>query len=406
MRNFWEGFDKKAAEDKPRSWDAKRLIVPGAALAAGAGTYALKRSGGKGKSLVRQTMIHVGRQPKKWKKPSAVKQWVLNQLYGGDKVIPVHRSHQPLGGGGRKYRRGYISSIPKHELSKDELAIASNMNMGKKVFKGKAEFIGSGMTSPIYKQLRDKFHEQKLLSKYAPGASIDSYKISKGKKGLKELHRKLSPKESNYFIKKRDSVASGVGGGGFVNKKDVEKYLSGGRVDKDTEKAIKKITNHPEEYVAQPDVKIKKTLFTKKNKEFRVHAINGKVVPGATSTRGGNIESIFAKRKAEKFFQGVLNKLPSKYKKNIAMSPDIAMTEKGFKVIETNSGGLSSGLANPSFTYRSGGLPAAMDSWLNSASIYKHMTGKSTQLTSGLTAAGVAGGAYGIGKKVEDKYGK
>ena len=415
MNNFLIGFEKRSflaqsSDQKDGTgWKSKlkSLAVPGAALAAGLGAYALKRGGGTGKRLVRAASIPTKVMPQTHQAPSKAKGWFYNQIYGADKLIPLQKPIQQEGRASAPLAEKYLNSIPKHKLQPNEVGMATHPSEGRRIFGSRAEFVGSGMTKQKQLQMSDKYREQMLLKRHAPGAGIASYSPTmKGKRGLSDIHKKMEGKGEGYFLKSKFDSDSGVGGSSFINHKDVSDFLSGKKVPKGKQKLLDHAMKNPSNYVAQPNIGIEKGVISGKSKEMRLHAINGKVVPGASSIRSGNFEDVFKKNKAEKFFQAHLDKLPEKYKKNIAMSPDIAMTIDGMKVIETNPGGMMSGLTNPLHVYRRGGVPAAANAWMNNAAIYKHITGRSTQLTSGITGLGAAGATYGAGRLLEKRIDK
>lgn len=346
-----------------------------AATAAGAALFRGKKTPGKLVKVLQQSA------PK-----SRFKHFLNKMEHGADRVF-----YDPHGTSTRKL----TGMTPK-----DKVMLTSDFSGQKmRIPKKRAPKVIGKVNPEMKRTFEDKQKEMQFIGKHAPGFALKhTPSVASGKKGLIKHH--LSH-EGNYLIKPTRGAASGVGGASFVNKSDVDKYLSKSRMPAKKRKLVNKIMKNPSKFVFQSDIGIKKDPITGANREMRVHAIGGKVVPGATGIRSKNISDVAQSAKAEKFFQGFLNKLPKKIKqKGIAWNPDIAVTDKGFKIIELNAGPAASGLIDPTFMRAEHGnvkgfIPAAVATKKNMA-IYEHLMKRKHPLERGIRAAGGAAAA-GIG---------
>lgn len=218
----------------------------------------------------------------------------------------------------------------------------------------------------------------------------------KGKRGLAKIHKKMGDK--NYFVKADYGFDSGIGGGAFPQKKDVEKYLKGTLKGK-KKRILDDFSKNPKKYLVQQDMGIDKTLIGKKSKEFRIHAQGNKVIRGASSSRAGNI---FGKPgetgEAERFLEKHLKKIPKKHR-NKFIAADVAKTKDGkYKVVELNMGPNSSGLLLPEHIRKRHGNIAALEAVRKNMQMYKHFTGRRHVVDAAARAAAggsaLAGGAY------------
>lgn len=240
---------------------------------------------------------------------------------------------------------------------------------------------------------------------YSPGSKV------KGKKVLTNLQRRMGS-HKNYFVKSTDEFNTGVGGSGFVNRKDIETYLSGRPLSPKKVQTIRDLMRSPKKFFAQGDLKIKKD-FLGSNQEFRVHGIGREIVQGGSSPRGGNILSALSGDvgKAEEAYKKIMQKLPKHYK-NLFMSADIAKTKGGkFKVIELNPGPVNSGMLDPDFLAKQHkgikGKVLGLEGMRKNLNLYKQITGrthpaKKAIVGTALTGAGASGYAYTKSKKRED----
>jgi len=170
---------------------------------------------------------------------------------------------------------------------------------------------------------------------------------------------------------------------------------------------------NPKGQLLQEDLKIKKGLVTRQSREMRVHAVGGKVIPGASGTRAGNLEDLGRTREAEKYFQKFLDDLPAAEKKkmeNVFWAPDIAMTKKGPKIIELNAGDAASGLIDPRYLTKKKGvgeLAAGGAAIRKNMAIYRALTGRDHALVAGGKALGAGGAvAYGASEAGQKKIKK
>lgn len=359
---FWNGIDD---EDH----GARNTALAGAG-AAGA-TYAHARSGKKTNFM--KVIEH--KTPK-----SAWQRGMDRVLYGADKIY-------------------YSGDNPKGKQEKYEGTVMHNEAGTKSRIKGK-DNIGD-FTEKQNRALEDKYPEQKLLSKadknHPKGALLSSF--GKGRNRAKNLKKRLGDK---FFVKPRHGFASGVGGGAFLNEKDYAGEHS------DTKGRVSSTNRRGKKYLAQEKMNIKEDVLTGAPREIRVHAIGGKVVPGAASTRSKNITDIASLRKAEKYFQGVLDKMPKKHKpKNMMWAPDIAVTDKGFRTIEANRGIAASGLLDHRTLRKGQGLVGGMTDSLGALTgnnaIYKHVTGRHTRAAAAGRAALVGAGTIAAARYLRKK---
>ena len=153
---------------------------------------------------------------------------------------------------------------------------------------------------------------------------------------------------------------------------------------------------------------IKKDPITGASREIRIHAIGDKVIRGASAPRGANVLDHLYARQAEDYFQKVLNKMPkSQRKANMTWAPDIAITDKGMRIIETNRGTASSGLIDPLYLSKKN---KGLKGWISGAkaistnnAIYKHITGRHAPVPAALRAA-AAGGVAATASNQYSKY--
>lgn len=368
---FIWGFWKVAKESDP-----KERRIKGALLGAGTAalTYAALRRGKK---------THLARTSEHKRPDSALMRMLHRIAYGADDVLYTS------GAAGKK-PQSYKGTV-LHTQAGDGKIFRGTSNIGK-------------FTEQQEKALSDKFREHQLLKKVDrkhPKASLLASVSGSGEKKLRQLLNKM-PK--GFLVKHREGYGSGVGGAAFLKEDDfIRKYLAGGKMKKPRAKALHKAIRNPEKFLVQEKLNIKKDPLTGASREIRVHAIGNKVIRGAGSPRGANVLDHLYTRQAEDYFQKVLNKMPkSQINKNMTWAPDIALTDKGMRVIETNRGPLSSGLLDPKFLLKThgpikGGAAAAKAIMANNA-IYKHITGRHTPIAAAGRAAAtgtLASAAYG-----------
>lgn len=273
-----------------------------------------------------------------------------------------------------------------------------------KYFKSKHQ-IGD-YSSKQQRKLDDKWTENRLLRKYDKKHTKASLLHNFGMTG--EKLKKMLKKYPKLLVKPRHGFASGVGGGKFLNEKHYIKKKMGGRLNRRQLEQMRRQHGGraARKYMVEERLNIKKDPITGASREVRVHAIGGKVIPGASVIRGKNVTDLMYLRSAEKHFQKVLNKLPKKHKPaNMVWAPDVAITDKGMKVIETNRGAAMSGFLDPRHMYRKHGIGPAAGAMGASHGMYKHITGRHSAYSASLRGA-AAGGAAAGASKLYDKYKK
>lgn len=253
----------------------------------------------------------------------------------------------------------------------------------------------------------DKLLESQLLAKHAPGAMADTValedfmkthglKLRRGKSFESDLQKIEDTLKKNYgegyLIKTRGQRIGGdigaASSGSFPTEQHslLDLHQQWQKMKPQFRKAYVKAKN-PVEAVEQfrnqegfrgriiEEMLNKNTIIQKKlplvefpeavakkmrkggyggTKEYRVHALGGKALPGMATPRYPSgwrtIPEMWKAQKARKWFQKeVLNKLPEEYR-HIGYGADVAPLEGGgFKVIELNPGGDSGLLATNPF---------------------------------------------------------
>jgi hypothetical protein len=366
-------FVKRALEEKKKSWMPATL----GALAAGAGTYGLLRRGKvTGLNPFQQHARRQGlAQVIDKKAPKTQMGQALDRVrFGADKVY---------------YTPARAKAPAKPKKAKE--ALVYQQDYGRDHVRGKKELGVSTIDDSKRKEMR-------IIERLGPKATqknVFTGEAHKGQGGLKKLHNSM--KGENYFIKPDEGFASGVGGGGFINSKDVKQYLEGGKLDAKKRKMIKEFMKSPSEFIAQKDMGIAKDKLTKATKEFRVHAAGDKVLRGASSPRSKNLlNNPMDKIRAEKFLQEHIKNLPKKHRSNM-IAADVAKTKDGkFKIVELNMGASSSGLLDPDYIKKKFGSIPALEAIRKNQAVYRGLTGRSSRLDAGVKGLG-ATAASGAG---------
>jgi len=282
-----------------------------------------------------------------------------------------------------------------------------------------------------FDELEDKLFESQLLEKYAPGTSARtlSLKDLKAKHGIKlrrgknfegdlaGLQNVLKKEFGKGFIMKsrgiRDVVDPGVASSGVFptdktnfrtaykqwqkmrpefmaarkGSSDVNPIMEKFRTRKGFEGRIFEEMPH-NNVVFQERLPLKRhggSLGAKMkakgfapSQEYRVHMLGGKVIPSMAMQRYpamhplATLDLIKARRAGRWAQKNVVNKLPKEYR-DLSYGMDIApLKGGGYRVIETNPGGMSGLLDNP----------------LGSHGLYKGVTGRHTKPVSALMGAG------------------
>ena len=179
--------------------------------------------------------------------------------------------------------------------------------------------------------------------------------------GYKELVKKdliflLQKFSMNFFIKNSSAAATGVGGDGLIQRKDLVNFIkyfeSSETEDNEIRKKngmIKRFMKNPANHILQEDLKIKKDKITNRTIEYRIHTICNKIVKTLDIMRTNSIEGINRKNECIDWIKRrFLNKIPEAYLRiPFGMAIDIADTHKGFKIIELNAGNFASGFLDP-----------------------------------------------------------
>lgn len=376
LQGFWLGFEKAAGYEQPSQagnysgqpapkqhhWGA----TAAAAAGAGALTYGLLR-GKKPKTSL--TKVLEGHAPK-----TRVGRWFNNAIHGAD------QSHHISIDARVPRKATKVKGTVLHEGEDDIHYVRGDKNIG---------------AIPEHQQniFNNKLRESRLINQISPSSHTMAHsgKVSgTGRKNLEAIHKKHKGKP--YLIKPLAGENSGVGGASFIHSRDVEHHLKGGKLSPAKQKALNAVLRKPGQHVVQRDIGIAKSPLTNRSSEFRVHAVDGKVVRGASSARSGNVEERHHMRRAEEHFQQFLDKMPAKHKKNTFFSPDMARTHDGkMKIVEMNAGAVTSGLIDPLYQMKKRNPLGALNAVKNNQAIYKHITGRASQLEAGTKAVGAAG---------------
>lgn len=395
---FWEGFQKRAEElgkkHAPKSQEASKsplwkhpLVTAGGALAVGGGMYAALR-----KPWMKTQKLHRFLPKPVDGKPGPIKNWLNKMVHGADDILYINPK----------------ASIPKKP--KKVKGIVMGDFEERQFYKGDRT-MGDVKHPLLKKVIEDKWPEAQMIKKYAPEYALETHLLKpshKGLAGLQKLHD--AHKGKKYFIKHRfgltaEGMDAGVGGKAFINSSDVDKYIRTGKVAKNKQTKMMKLLENPEHHILQPDAGIQKSLFTRQGREFRVHTVGGKVVRGANTPRGGNVEDYTKVRAAENHMQRFLDKLPKHLKeKDMMMGADLALTDNGYKIVELNAGGLESGLLEPALMWNKHKDPfSSGQALLGSQKLYRHIQGRSHPVSAAAGAVATAGGAYGAGRYLQHK---
>lgn len=358
MSDFLVGFLKVAEEEKNR----KRWLAPLAGIGAAAGVYGALR---RGKGRVTRTSTGVAPE-------GHINKFLHRLAYGAEDV-------RYLGDG----KDGFIKA-PKKPIKVKGHVLYDQAGDAAHVKGDKS--IGDVSNRKEY-GLEDKLHESRRINRAAPELHAKTTMFqAKGKKELRRLHERFDGKE--YYIKPRHGQDSGVGGGGLIHSNDVHNYLNGYTTG---EKAslIRATMKNPRKNIIQHDMGLSVDKKSRYPREIRVHAIGGKVVRGTSSVRGNNTADSKHLALAEEAVQKMLDKSPARHKKNnYVIGADVGLTKGNQpKIIELNEGAASSGFLDPTLmsTKGVGGFFTAVK---NNNKIYRHLTGKHSQLASGLRAVG------------------
>jgi hypothetical protein len=377
------------------------------ALGAGVATYKGLRSGGKrltrvihsseNQKLVGDKKLDIKRSPKSW-----FGQKIQELMYGAD---DIHRV-RVLGKG-----RGVRVEKRKYDPENDVIYASTSLKPSQYISGKHPEIYGSrNSSSRIAKQEArmhgDKSVESDFINQIAPDLHAPTQVIGRsrmrGNKNLQKFHDRFSGQHGDYLIKHRKSVQSGPGGEAFLSSNDIRTYLSGGQIDPKKLEILKQIQQDPASYIAQKKLNLVRSKITGKPIEYRVHTIGDKVLD--SHARAFHLDVLGA-REARRIAQEYIDRLPEHMKKNKTMhAMDIAKTDQGYKIMETNPGSGMSGFMSPGFMRKKGltGIPGVLNTIRSNQKLYKHLTGRDAQLTAGIKATGVSGGVaatgYGVSK--------
>lgn len=360
MSDFWCGFEKRA-EEQGKSWLAPAL----GAAAAGLGTYGMLRAGPKTR-LVKTVM--------KSRPKGTFGKLTDRLLHGADELV-----YTPTTVGAK---------VPKKPRRMEGTVLYENPEDAKRVIGDRS--IGA-LSKKTQKGFDDKFKESKLLNAVAPEYHMRT-ELGGPMRSLKDNAA------GDYFLKERGGMASGVGGGGFLQKADIQKHLAGKKLPRKQEALVRHYKKDPSKFIQQEKIDILKSPLTKQPRELRVHVVDGEVVRGATMPRGGNVEDYLSAGKAEAAMREAVKNMPASHKKNLTMAADVAMTPSGPKILELNRGAHQSGLLDPHYLYDKykanplAGAGAAAAAARANQNVYRHITGRHSELGAGAKALGAAAG--------------
>jgi hypothetical protein len=373
---------EKTAEDN-NAWK----YLAGAGTAA-VGTYALARHGstkGLSKAMLNARKNGLVRAVD-LEAPKSKFQHYLNKVrYGADDLVYVNENVK----------------VPKKPMKTNKTVLFQDPHNTEHI-RSKHE-IGSNK-DPAIRGLdlnkRKELNVIRSLGKDATSSFINPGKSLRNTQALERMHNRF--KGENYFIKPQEGFNAGPGGEGFIQGKDIARYLKNpNKVSAYIQQEVKTLLRNPTKYTIQKDMGIEKAM-NGQNKEFRVHAIGNRVSVGASSPRGGNVNPMVLHEtmQARKFLEQKLKKLPKKYQ-NTVMSADIAKTKDGYKIVELNAGSANSGFLDPEYmgySYGNGvvGSLQQLEAARKNHALYKTITGRDTKIISGAKALAAAPVGAGV----------
>jgi hypothetical protein len=293
--------------------------------------------------------------------PSLLGRMLKRVARGADDVVEIPYSRWSRDAEGLPYRSAKLPGAKKIEGA--VMAQAHDPIVARR-FRGDVE-VGEDVAT--IKRLENKLTESRVLRRYVPEAFPRSEQLAlAGGRGPENRLRALQERLRNryphgYVIKPIDEAATG---GVITHDHDLVELLHG----KDRPmygRWTKQLLKDPEEFMVQEHISIAKdrALLSKREgkvmvgktvpAEYRVHAIGGQVVPGATHHRWAISSEInpFSSLAPEisrvnKATQVHLSKIPRNKLPNLPMALDVVRDTKGaYKIIETNPGGGSAFLA-------------------------------------------------------------
>lgn len=247
-------------------------------------------------------------------------------------------------------------------------------------------------------KLENKLHEARIWNKEVPGALPKTVQLSSlYQKGmpLDTLQATLQKRfPAGYIVKPSVANASGEV---LTHEQNFSAALKDPTTSPRSLQWLKELRLKPHKFIAQEYIPIAKDtplasrfkhqLQYRKpvNAEYRVHVVEGKVVPGATSHKWGGPLSHDPREisRIEQATQAYLEQLPAEYKRGVPMAMDVVRDINGnYRIIETNAGGQSGYMAPDSSKLYWTSAPHAF---------YKHVTGRDSQLMAALKALGYGG---------------
>ena len=384
---FFSGFEKMAADEAAQTSTLKRYILPALAAAAGVGigSYALSRRGGKKliSPFIGNEKMRAGPDTR-----SAFKRFTDNIRWGTDDFRVLNKEQHSV------------------KLKKDEVAFLRQPPVREYVQGDKSQIFGSTEAAEILRnnKLTESTFIRSVSKNLHPKTNGISFKTSfleggadseRGLKELKDLHEKWTKGGKGFYIKELFTTGgSGVGGGAFINEKDIENFIK--RKTKPTDPMYGRIKNMfagENRFMIQEKMNVVKDKITNNPIEFRVHTVGDKVID--TTMRSGITPNPLDARRAQAAMQDFVNKMPKKMKdRKFTMAADVIKTEDGFKIVETNPGG-QSGYLDPDFMKEKGFLPHMKSVFLNNR-LYEELTGRKSQLMAGIGGA-TKGTLAGVG---------
>lgn len=251
----------------------------------------------------------------------------------------------------------------------------------------------------------DKLYEGQLWNKHAPGAMPETYgsvldiapDIFKHPEDTRpaKLQAHLRKKyPAGFILKPRND--SQLGDNLLTHRDDFQELLL---QPEGKGKYLRKMLAKPDEFIAQEALPLaherKMPGYARIDNthvpiEYRVHALEGQVIPELTDKRWLGIDPRSHSDEIAKMHAAVqkhLDTVPTRYNKGTTLGLDVAQLEDGtHRIIETNPGG-QSGYLMPDYSK----IPTLIGHRL-----YRTITGRDSPAMAGAKGLAAAGGAYGL----------
>jgi len=409
---FADELEKTGADGEETPSLLRRALPAALGLAAGAGAYKYLRKVRfskdpgvrKMQEAAKGRLTHVEALDPGEKKPGALGRFYTKHVRGVDDVIYEPRR--------KVHAREQMTSaqLDKIQPQKIEGAVQTFGEPHQaRAFRG--DFNVTPDPGLAQRLGENKLFEAKILRKIQGGAprsdSMIKY-IAPGSKATPEMmdqiQANLKKKYPNgYVIKPINDAASG---GVPTHKSNFREILTS-KTDSAHKGWMREMVDDPKEYMVQEYIPINKTrraisipsatdgqdrrtqIMKMVDDEWRVHVVDGRVVPGSTHHRWalGTVRSEI--EGVDAFMQKVLDKMPAKARK-APMGVDVVRDVHGnYRIMELNGGG-QSGFLLPHIPDPTSRKHKAARNY------YRHVTGrasKSDAAARALGAAGTVGGA-------------